>query len=136
MRGPACRCVTNDISTSSTCIKISMVFFHSNRNLYRNNSPNEESDDPLKNVRILRAIVHPIMNENFSMDLPNFEGDQGTLDKLGPGTNNRDDLHPISSLYISRILFVTLNYSFRWPCAFFFGCCFYFFGCGIVFQYR
>jgi hypothetical protein len=51
-----------------------------------------------KNVRHLRVIVLPGMDENFSMVLSNFAGDRGTFDKLGPGTNDRDDLHPISFL--------------------------------------
>jgi hypothetical protein len=51
-----------------------------------------------KNVRHLRVIVLPGMDENFSMVLSNLAGDRGTFDKLGPGTNDRDDLHPISFL--------------------------------------
>jgi hypothetical protein len=51
-----------------------------------------------KNIRHLRVIVLAGMDEDFSMVLPDLAGHGGTLDKLGPGTHDRDDLHPISFL--------------------------------------
>jgi hypothetical protein len=56
-----------------------------------------------KNIRHLRVIVLAGMDENFSIVLPDFAGDGGTLDKLGPGTHDRDDLHPITFLYVLTI---------------------------------
>jgi hypothetical protein len=66
-----------------------------------------------KNVRHLQVVVLPGMDKNFSMVLSNLAGDRGTLNKLGPGTDDRYELHPKSLLYFSNILFTSRYYSFK-----------------------
>ena len=45
-----------------------------------------------KNIRHLRIVMLPGMNEDFGMFLPELPRDRGTLDELGAGPNNGNDL--------------------------------------------